>query len=687
MPVTALRALVDRYLEAFNAGDLDAWTELFDEDVEVTGDGGTMRGREATRAFTARTMSRYPGIRAELVRVVAETAERIVVEYRLVNPEKQTSGWRLDGTVCAVYEVRDGRIAACRNYYLPGQSDRTDAAQLPDRVEAARIAEERAALHRVAALVAQGVSDDWLFAAVNDEVAQLVGADATAMLRFEPDDTVTLAAAWSAIEGPLPIGERRPVDDALRSLRADPRPLRFEPGELPVTGPFIEEAQQRGISTSVGVPILVDGRVWGVSFAAATGEKSFEGDTEARIAGFTKLVATAIANAQARAELQMLVEEQRALRRVTMLVAHGASQAEVFDAVAREASRIIGREPTALLRYDPDVMATTVAVRGGLPLQLGTRSPTDGDTISGRILRSGRPARIDSYPDHGGPAAVLAHDVGMRAAVGAPIFVSGRIWGFILAMSADDPLPVGTEDRLSQFAELVGTAIGNAENHAELRASRARVVAAADESRRRIQRDLHDGAQQRLVHTLITLKQLKRELAAAGGPEADLVDEALEHAAQATAGLRELVHGIMPAALAHGGLRAGVHSIVDSMDLPVRVEVLSDRLPAPVETTAFFIVAEALTNIVKHACAESASVRAECRDGALELEVSDDGVGGADRSRGTGLVGLTDRVAAGGGRIVITSPPGAGTTLAVTLPIRRGGVRGSMRLPAMAAVA
>ena len=258
-----------------------------------------------------------------------------------------------------------------------------------------------------------------------------------------------------------------------------------------------------------------------------------------------------------------------------------ASQAEVFDAVAREASQVIGRESTALLRYDPDGTPTAVAVRGGLPGQLGQRVPTDCDTLAGRVLRTGRPARIDSYTDVGGPGAVLAQGVGMRSGVAAPIIVAGRTWGFLLAMSGDVPLPGGTERRLSQFAELVGTAIGNAESRAELSASRARVVAAADESRRRIQRDLHDGAQQRLVHTIIALKQLKRVLDAAGGPEADLADEALEHAGQAIGTLRELVHGIMPATLTQGGLRAGVHSLVDNIDLPVRVEVLPGRLPAP----------------------------------------------------------------------------------------------------------
>jgi signal transduction histidine kinase len=205
----------------------------------------------------------------------------------------------------------------------------------------------------------------------------------------------------------------------------------------------------------------------------------------------------------------------------------------------------------------------------------------------------------------------------------------------------------------------------------KLTVSRARLIAAADETRRRIQRDVHDGAQQRLVHTVITLKLAKRALGDAAGPGPALVDEALANAERATAELRELVRGIMPAALSRGGLRAGVNSLVDHVDLPVRVDVCTQRLPATVETTAYFIVAETLTNAVKHARAGSASVRALVDGAALHLEVRDDGVGGADRSRGSGLVGLADRVAASGGAIAITSPPGKGTTVVVELPIER----------------
>jgi signal transduction histidine kinase len=200
-------------------------------------------------------------------------------------------------------------------------------------------------------------------------------------------------------------------------------------------------------------------------------------------------------------------------------------------------------------------------------------------------------------------------------------------------------------------------------------------VAAADESRRRIQRDLHDGAQQRLVHTVMSLKQAEAALTDAGVAEAELVTEALDNAERATAELRALSHGIMPAALTHGGLRAGIESLAGHVALPVEVEVPPERLPPALETTAYFIVAEGLTNVVKHAGAHSARVRAVVDERALRLEVRDDGTGGADRTRGSGLVGLADRVDALGGTITITSPPGEGTAIVVELPQGAGGRR------------
>lgn len=546
------------------------------------------------------------------------------------------------------------------------EADGTDSG---DGIEAARIAEEEAALRRVATMVARGASVDGLFTAVNEEIARLVGADWTAIMRFEPGDAVTLVAAWSAGDASVPVGMRRPLDDALRWVRESGRPLRSRPGQGAPPSPLGVQAGRAGLRSFVGVPIVVDDHVWGASWAEAAGPDPFREGTEERIAQFIELVTTAIANAQARSELRQLVEEHRALRHVATLVARGASQADVFDAVVWEAYRLFGEDVAFLLRYESDGTPVIAAISGApAKFRPGTRLSREGDGVPVRVWRTGRAARLDSYENVSGPDAARARSLGVRGSAGAPIVVAGRVWGVIVVMTRGDVLPVATEGRLAQFAELVAAAIANAESRAELTASRARVVAAADETRRRIQRDVHDGAQQRLVHTVISLKLLKQALDRDGGKHGELVDEALQNAQRANAELRELTHGIMPAALSRGGLRAGVESLVSQMSLPVTVDVLDERLPAQLEATAYFVIAEALTNAVKHARAGSARVRAVVDGETVRLEISDDGMGGADPARGSGLVGLADRVAAGGGSLAITSPPGEGTTVAVELP-------------------
>jgi signal transduction histidine kinase len=224
---------------------------------------------------------------------------------------------------------------------------------------------------------------------------------------------------------------------------------------------------------------------------------------------------------------------------------------------------------------------------------------------------------------------------------------------------------------MARFAELLDTAIANADSRDQLTASRARLLTEADEARRRVVRDLHDGAQQRQVHTIVTLKLAQQALQENDGAAESLVGEALEHAQRGNAELRELAHGILPSALAHGGLRAGIESVVARLDLPVLVDVPAERFPAEIEASAYFIVAEALTNVVKHAHAGRAEVRASVPDGALRVEVRDDGTGGADRD-GHGLVGMADRATALGGRLEVESPVGGGTLVAATLPLPAG---------------
>ena len=241
------------------------------------------------------------------------------------------------------------------------------------------------------------------------------------------------------------------------------------------------------------------------------------------------------------------------------------------------------------------------------------------------------------------------------------------MWGVLSAWSAAEAPAGTTEERLRQLAELAAAAIANAENKAKLTASRARVVASADEARRRLQRDVHDGAQQRLVQTVITLT-LALDGAVDGRVGGARVAEALDHARRASRELRDLAHGILPAALTQGGLRVGLESLVDDIDLPVRLRLTCPRLPPEIETTAYFVVAEALTNVVKHARARSADVRVDLVGTTLTIEVGDDGAGGADPAVGRGLTGLADRVEAIEGTLVVTGAAGAGTTLRAEIP-------------------
>jgi signal transduction histidine kinase len=372
-------------------------------------------------------------------------------------------------------------------------------------------------------------------------------------------------------------------------------------------------------------------------------------------------------------EAARLAAEQAAVRRVATLVARTASPGEVFETVTREVGLLSGADLARMERYESDGTVTGVAAWSGaheLELAVGTRFALEGISIAALVRETSGPVRVDSFAHASGPIAQEAQALGIRSSVGCPIAVGGRLWGVIAASTKSaEPFPADTESQIAEFTQLVATAVANAEGRAELMASRARVVATADQTRRRLERDLHDGAQQRLVHAVITLKLARQSLGDASGPAVGLVDEALEHVERAAAELRDLAHGILPSALNHGGLRAGINGLLSRMRLPVAVEVTAERLPPVLEATAYFIVAEALTNTLKHAHANSAHVTALVDDGVLHIEVRDDGVGGARTDGSSGLLNLYDRAAALDGELHVQSPPGAGTVIAAALPI------------------
>jgi signal transduction histidine kinase len=522
-------------------------------------------------------------------------------------------------------------------------------------------------------MVARGAPHAELFTAVTEEVTRLLNLEYAEIGRYEPGGTVLVVAAWSVAGQHLPVGSRwslggtnlmTSVSETARSTRIDAYPEAS--GELGLA------ARDKGVRSAVATPILVEGSLWGVVVAGCMEERPLPPDTEARLASFTELVATAIANAESRARLALLAEEQAALRRVATLVARATPPERLFAAVTEEIGLLLPVQYAYMGRYEADGMFAVVASWGdvGERFRAGQGARLGGKNLVTKVFETGGSVRTDSLTDASGALGVAAREAGYRSAVGTPILVDSRLWGVVIAGSKlEEPLPPDTEERLSSFTELLATAIANAESRAALAASRARIVAAGDETRRRIERDLHDGAQQRLVHAVIVLKLA---LAALPQDEVDvreLVSEALRHAEQATSELRELAHGILPAALIRGGLRAGVEALTSRVRLSVSVDVQVDRLPPGIEATAYFVISEALTNVVKHASASGAWVTALVEDGELRVEVRDDGIGGARGGYGTGLGGLQDRVAALDGHLTIDSAQGTGTRVYAVLPL------------------
>jgi signal transduction histidine kinase len=378
---------------------------------------------------------------------------------------------------------------------------------------------------------------------------------------------------------------------------------------------------------------------------------------------------------ESRARLESLLAEQAALRRVATLVAQGTEPGALFDLVCEELAGVLGVESTDMLRFEDDATATVVGLwnLGDAPaFPTGTRVSTDGGTVTARLRRTGRPQRVDDYEGVEGELAERLRASGIRSAVGAPIEVAGRLWGGIMAVS-DRPYAFaeGIENRINNFAELVTAALANADAREQLAASRRRIVETADEARRRIERDLHDGAQQRLVSLALELRLLRDRLQV--DPEtARELDSARAELDEALAELRELARGIHPSVLADRGLPAAIESLSSRAPVPVELALSGcDGLPPAVETTVYFLVAEALTNVAKHADCERVAVEVRASDEWLAAEVRDDGVGGADGS-GSGLRGLADRVNALGGTLAIESAPGSGTIVAARIPLGRG---------------
>jgi signal transduction histidine kinase len=543
-----------------------------------------------------------------------------------------------------------------------------------------KIADEQETLRRVAGLISRGAPPEKVFGAVTAEAGRLLGADLAVVSRYGPDGAATVVGAWAKCDGehPFPAGTLLEQGDMnVHTIRgAMGGPWRGDDyGDDQSTGAII--ARQWKVRSIVGVPIHLGGHLWGEIGVASRKPEHLPADTEERLTGFTELVATAIASAQAQVELRDYAEEQSALRRVATLVARAAAPEEVFDAVAAEIGRVLDVDFTLLSRYEPDGSAEIVGASSKPnlvhPAAVGVRVPSGGHNIHGLVRTTGRPVRIDDFGDASGPAAEVAGELGLFSAVGAPIIVDGGLWGIAAVTRArPGPLPADTEVRLAEFTELVATALANAQAHAELTASRARIVASADDTRRRIERDLHDGAQQRLVSLVLQLRAAQ----ATAPPELPELIEQMDGVANGLAGvmedLLEIARGIHPGILANGGLRPALKTLARRSAVPVALEVTVDgRLAEQVELAAYYAVAEALTNAAKHARATVVDVRVTANADRLDVWIRDDGSGGADIGRGSGLEGLMDRVRTLGGDMSLHSPSGKGTTLEISLPLNR----------------
>jgi signal transduction histidine kinase len=552
------------------------------------------------------------------------------------------------------------------------------------RTEVAKLANEHAALRRVATLVARAPASEELFTTVAREVATVLDAPGVLVERFETDGAVTVGVAYDVdlmgAETSFGVGTRMARDPGSLSAQVfeTRRTGRVDYSRLP--GTIGDAARAAGFGSGVAGPILVDGELWGQMCVFSRAGTVLPVGTEDRLHDFIELVATAIANYEARAVLSTLADEQAALRRVAMLVAEDAPPDDLFRTVTNEVGTLLAADFSGLARFEEGtVVPLAVWAAEGQHPPVPDRWPMQpGDPVTA-IAEARQAVRWDDWSQVSGPiAAFIREELGVRSTVGTPIVVEGRLWG-ALAVHSKHPLPQDSESRIERFSELVATAIANTDSRAELAASRKRIVAASDEARRRIERDLHDGTQQRLVSLGLAIRAAETNVP----PEQSGLRSELSRIASglgnAVAELQEISRGIHPAILAQGGVAPALRTLARRSTIPVELEVTTGaRLPEPIEVAAYYVASEALANTAKHAHASHIEMSLERRDTGLLLEIRDDGVGGADPTGGSGLLGLRDRVEALGGSIRIQSQPGNGTSITVELPLEPDVLRESL---------
>jgi signal transduction histidine kinase len=539
-----------------------------------------------------------------------------------------------------------------------------------------RFEDEHAALQRLATLVAEEATAGELFAVVCEEAARVLEVPGVTIGRYDADGSTTVLATSGDIEvwarAGFEVGSRWPLDGPSVARRV------LDTG-LPATishysqlsGTIAASVRPAPNPSWVGVPITVEGKTWGVVCACTSGitRADLPVGIESQLARFTKLVATAVSNAQARDDLRSLADEQAALRRIATLVARGPESRAVFDAICTETCQLVGASSTNLAQFTADGghMIVAGSSQSDPHLPTGTRIRVGTDSVSAIVVRTAAPARLDRDKDATSELAMLGRDRCIRSAVAAPILVEGGLWGAVIAgRDATQPFRVGDEERVARFAELAATAISNAAARSELMASRARIVAADDEARRRIGRNLHDGVQQDLLALALNARGLldtvpaeQQELRAGLVRLGQDLETVLED-------VRDVSRGLHPAMLAVTGLRSALTGIARKSPIPVSLQIdTSERAPGSIETAIYYVVSEALVNAARHSGASAISVTVTNVGAALLATIDDDGVGGADPRAGSGITGLIDRVEALGGTLALDSPAGRGTRISI----------------------
>lgn len=540
------------------------------------------------------------------------------------------------------------------------------------QAEMEQLLAEQSALLQVAELVARESAPEDVFHAVAEQLGRVTHVSGTQVFRFDDEELATSVGSWGPVDSGIKVGRQISTrgNSVTGQVRATGLPARVEDYSS-VEGQL--GALQRGVGmrSAAGAPIRAAGRLWGALVVGSVSDELLPAETEERMAKFADLVGVALSNLDARNSQRILAEEQEALRRVATVVAREEWDV-TLPTIARELALLHRVEGTVIMRYENDELGTILAAWGepNLVEFVGQTLPFGGDNPGDYVYQTHLPARQHGFEGGKGLFAENSVRMGITETLAGPVFVENRLWGAIVVVTTGvRRLPSDTESRLGQFAELVATAIGSMKSRLELIESRARIVQTADQTRRRFERDLHDGIQQRLVSISMDLRNVEEQLPT-DAESRSRVSEIADSLVAALDGLRELSRGIHPAILSEGGLVPAARALARRSTIPVKLNLPQPaRHPDSVEVAAYYVMSEALANTAKYAQASTAQITIMPTGDALIVTVTDDGIGGADATKGSGLIGLEDRVEALGGTLLVHSPPMGGTTITAKLPL------------------